>query len=63
MVIDKNDGNYGMLEIGEWEHWPNEDRLKELMEKYCQTVEVRHGLQYEEVKESDLFTAWIGKVK
>lgn len=63
IVIDKNDGNYGMLEIGEWEHWPNEDRLKELMEKYCRTVEVRHGLQYDEVKESDLFTAWIGKVK
>lgn len=63
IVIDKNDGNYGILEIGEWEHWPNEDRLKELMEKYCQTVEVRHGLQYDEVKESDLFTAWIGKVK
>lgn len=63
IVIDKNDENYGMLEIGEWEHWPNENRLKELMEQYCRTVEVRHGLQYDEVKESDLFTAWIGKVK
>ena len=63
IVIDKNDENYGMLEIGEWEHWPNENRLKELMELYCRTVEVRHGLQYDEVKESDLYTAWIGKVK
>lgn len=63
IVIDKNDENYGMLEIGEWEHWPNENRLKELIEQYCRTVEVRHGLQYDEVKESDLFTAWIGKVK
>lgn len=62
VVIDKNDDNYGTFEIGEWEHWPSEKGLKELMEHYCQKVEVKHGLRYEGIKESDLFTAWIGKI-
>ncbi len=63
IVIDKNEQSYGMLEIGDWEQWPNENKLKEIMSKYCSKVTVRHGLKYEGISNSDLFTAWIGCVR
>lgn len=63
IIIDKNDENYGMLEIGEWEQWPNENKLKEIMLKYCSKVMLRHGLKYEGNANSDLFTAWIGCIR
>lgn len=62
VVIDKNDGCYGTLEIGDWEQWPNEDELREIMMDYCSVVTVKHGLKYEGMSNPDLFTAWIGCV-
>lgn len=63
IVIDKNDQSYGMLEVGDWEQWPNEDGLKEIMLKYCTEVTVKHGLKYDGIVNSGLFTAWIGHVR
>lgn len=63
IVVDKNDGVLGELEISEWEQWPNEDKLKEIMMEYCSEVTVKHGLEYEDGNNKDLFTAWIGRVK
>lgn len=62
VVIDKNEGCYGTLEIGDWEQWPNEDELREIMMDYCSVVTVKHGLKYEGMSNPDLFTAWIGCV-
>ena len=62
-VIDKNDSCYGELEIGEWEKWPNEDELKQLMMQYCTEVVITHGLDYENGRNRDLFTSWVGKVR
>lgn len=63
VVVDKNDSCYGELEIGKWEQWLNEDSLKRILDEYCSEVEIYHGLEYENMKNRDLFTAWIGKVK
>ena len=60
VVIDKNDGCYGTWEIGDWEQWPNEDELREIMMDYCSLVTVKHGLKYEGMSNPDLFTAWTG---
>lgn len=63
VIIDKNKASYGMLEIGDWEQWPDESELRCIMEKYCTSVEVKHGLAYENMLSHDLFSAWIGIVK
>lgn len=63
IIIDKNDGCYGAMDICDWEQWPNEENLRQIMQKVCSDVEVRHGLCYENMTDPDLFTAWIGKVK
>lgn len=63
IVIDKNDSCYGALEIGDWEQWPNEETLKNIMMNYCSKVTVTHGLKYEGMVNPDLFTAWIGCVR
>ena len=63
VIVDKNDGCYGALEIGEWEQWPNEEQLKQIMLSYCSDVQVHHGLRYENMSNEELFTAWIGCVK
>lgn len=63
VVVDKNDGCYGELEIGQWEQWPNEENLRNIMLKYCSNVQVKHGIQYENMQNKDLFSAWIGCVK
>lgn len=63
VVVDKNDGCYGELEIDEWEQWPNEEALKAIMLRYCCDVHIRHGLKYENMGNKNLFSAWIGCVK
>lgn len=63
IIIDKNDGCYGEFEIGEWEQWPNEEKLKSLMNPFCSDVDILHGLSYEDGENKDLFTAWIGKIR
>lgn len=63
VIVDMNDGCYGTLEIGEWEQWPNEEQLKQIMLSYCSDVQVHHGLRYENMSNEELFTAWIGCVK
>lgn len=63
VIIDKNAAAYGELEIGEWERWPDEQNLKELLLKYCSSVQIIHGLNYENSRNKELFSAWIGRVK
>ena len=63
IVIDKNNDCLGELEIGECEQWFDETELKNTMLKYCTIVEIKHGLKYENVLHSELFSAWIGTVK
>lgn len=63
IVIDKNRGSLGALEIGEWEQWPDEQMLRALMLDYCSDVEIIHGLHYENKRDSELFSAWIGEVR
>lgn len=63
VIVDKNKASYGMLEIGDWEQWLDESELRCIMEKYCTSVEVKHGLAYENMLSHDLFSAWIGIVK
>ena len=62
IVIDKNKESYGTLEIGNWEQWFDEEGLGSIIRKYCKDVTVKHGLKYEKMGDSDLFTAWIGVV-
>ena len=63
VIIDKNKNSYGALEIGEWEQWPDEKELQDIMEKYCENVSVKTGLKYENMDNPDLFTVWIGTVR
>lgn len=63
VVVDKNDECYGELEIGEWEKWPNEEKLRKCMLQFCDEVVVEHNLPYENGERKDLFLAWIGMVK
>lgn len=63
IIIDKNDNCYGELEIGDWEQWPNEKNLMQIMHKYSVDVKINHGINYENEKNKDLFTSWVGIVK
>ena len=63
IVIDKNKDSLGMLEIGDCEQWFDEQKLKSIMLEYCSEVDVKHGLRYENISDSNLFSAWIGTVK
>lgn len=63
VVIDKNKDSLGMLEIGDCEQWFDEQELKNIMLEYCSEVEIKHGLKYENISDSSLFSAWIGTVK
>lgn len=63
IIIDKNDDNYGAIEIGKWEQWLNENELKEILSQYCKEVTVKRGLKYEGMDNPELFTAWIGIVR
>lgn len=63
VIIDKNKNSYGTLEIGEWEQWPDEKELQDVMEKYCDNVSIKTGLKYENMDNPDLFTVWIGTVR
>lgn len=63
IVIDKNKDSLGMMEIDDCEQWFDEQELKNIMMKYCSQVEIRNGLKYENITDSNMFTAWIGTVK
>ena len=61
-VIDKNIEMLGCFEIGEWEQWFDEDKLKKIMFLYCEEVCIEKKIDYES-SANGLFYAWIGKVK
>ncbi len=63
VIIDKNASQYGALEISEWEQWPDEEQLRAIMINYCNEVEIINDLEYENMENPHLFTAWIGMVK
>ncbi len=63
MIIDKNVGALGRLEIGAWEQWFDEDDLKQIMEQYCTDVMVYRDIPYEGHEADGLFYAWVGKVR
>lgn len=62
-IIDKNKEKLGVYEIEEWEQWFDQEELKNIMQKYCDIVEVRQVSDSDEELKAGLFLAWIGKVK
>ena len=62
IVIDKSKSALGEMEITPWEQWFDEKELQDIMLKYCRSVEVHTRVPYENVKDSNLFSGWIGRV-
>jgi len=63
IVIDKNKEALGRLEIAEWEVWFDLGELENIMQEFCQAVDVARDIPYEGKMGDNLFAAWIGIVK
>lgn len=62
-IIDKNISTLGALEISDCEQWFDEEKIKEIMKKYCNNVEIIHDIPYEDHCIKNLFSMWIGVVR
>lgn len=62
VIVDKNAQQLGILEIGQWEQWFEEEELKAILSSYCTTVKTG-SLAYENSTDNGLFLLWDGIVK
>ena len=59
IIIDKNVKKMGKLRITDFEQWFDREQIKNLLEKYCQNVQVKE-ISYNDTKADGLFLAWSG---
>ena len=62
IIVDKSKSALGEMQITPWEQWFDETELTNIMKKYCCEVTVHTSVPYEDVKNSNLFSVWIGRV-
>lgn len=62
MIVDKNADMLGALEIGDWEQWFDDDKLIEMLSRYCSDTKVYKDVDYEGKPSDGLFHAWVGIV-
>jgi malonyl-CoA O-methyltransferase len=62
MIIDKQKSHWGRLECPSWEHWPEIDELKRLLEEHCEHVSAE-PVSYDDHPADGLMIAWKGRKK
>lgn len=63
IYIDNNINKLGIYELEDWEQWFDENKVKQIMNKYCSSVEIIHNVEALDNEKKDLFSAWIGVKK
>ncbi len=61
LVIDKHMDTMGEYVIEEWEQFFDEEELKNVMETYCTSVHIEHGIGH--TPDSMVMSCWVGEVK